>query len=59
MKKYVVIATTLGFVLFIWFGSQLGWFGSNNPDSFPKRLHCQALTFIKALMVDGKEEERM
>ncbi|WP_114765101.1 hypothetical protein [Vibrio rhodolitus] len=37
MKKYVVIATTLGFALFMWFGSQSGWFDSNNPDSFPKR----------------------
>jgi len=36
MKKAVVIATTIGFGLFMIVGNQFGLFGSSNAERFPK-----------------------
>lgn len=36
MKNKALLATLIGFVLFIVIGQQANLFGSNNPESFPK-----------------------
>ncbi|MDA0149884.1 hypothetical protein [Vibrio sp. LaRot3] len=36
MKKGMLVATTVGFVVFVGVGSKLQWFGSSNAESFPK-----------------------
>ncbi|WP_394246420.1 hypothetical protein [Vibrio profundi] len=36
MKKSGLLVVTFGFVGFLILGSQQGWFGSGNSDSFPK-----------------------
>ena len=36
MKKTLLLALMVGFILFVFFGQQVGWFKSGNSDSFPK-----------------------
>lgn len=36
MKKPLLLALTVGFILFVFFGQQAGWFKSGNSESFPK-----------------------
>ena len=36
MKKGLVIAVSIGFVVFFLVGRELQWFGSSNSESFPK-----------------------
>ena len=36
MKKPLLLALMVGFILFVFFGQQVGWFKSGNSESFPK-----------------------
>ncbi|WP_194436727.1 hypothetical protein [Vibrio fluminensis] len=36
MKKALLVSISIGFVLLVVVGRQQGWFGSGNPESFPK-----------------------